>query len=77
MDKLTDIKVKYTTIKNEANEIKNEANERFLRIWAATEAQSIGHGGVSIVSKATGIARSRITRKKKRYYQVLHWKKVE
>ena len=70
MDKLTDIKVKYATIKN-------EANERFLRIWAATEAQSIGHGGVSIVSKATGIARSRITRKKKRYYQVLHWKKVE
>lgn len=58
MDKGTEIKAKYTTIKN-------EANERFLRIWAATEAQSIGYGGVSIVSKATGIARSRITRGKK------------
>ena len=58
MDKVTEVRAKYTTIKN-------EANERFLRIWAATEAQSIGYGGVSIVSEATGIARSRITRGKK------------
>ena len=58
MDRINEIRIKYSTI------IK-EANERFIRIWAATEAQSIGYGGVSLVSKATGIARSRITRGRK------------
>jgi len=58
MDKITDVRTKFAAIQS-------EANERFLRIWAATEAQSIGFGGVSIVSQATGIARSRITRGKK------------
>jgi len=58
MDKVAEVRAKYATIKK-------EANERFLRIWAATEAQSIGYGGVSIISEATGIARSRIIRGKK------------
>lgn len=58
MDKVTDIRTKYAAIQS-------EANERFLRIWAATEAQSIGFGGIAIVNEATGIARSRITRGKK------------
>ena len=62
MDILSTIRVKYETIKK-------ESNERFLRIWAATEAESIGYGGVSIVSQATGISRSRITRGKKEIQQ--------
>ena len=37
-------------------------NERALRRFAATEAQSYGHGGVSAVSRVTGIARSTISR---------------
>ncbi len=37
-------------------------NERGLRRFAATEAQSYGRGGVSAVSRATGIARSTISR---------------
>lgn len=32
-------------------------NERTRRIWSASEAKSFGHGGVSVVSEATGIAR--------------------
>ncbi len=32
-------------------------NERTRRIWAASEAKSFGHGGISAVSKATGISR--------------------
>jgi len=48
MDKVAEVRAKYATIKK-------EANERFLRIWAATEAQSIGYGGVSIISEATGM----------------------
>jgi hypothetical protein len=33
-------------------------NERTRRLWAATEARSLGRGGVSRVSKATGLSRS-------------------
>jgi hypothetical protein len=37
-------------------------NEKSRRIWAAAEASSIGWGGISIVSKATGISRTTITK---------------
>ncbi len=37
-------------------------NERELRIFAAAEANSYGHGGVSILSIITGLARSTIRR---------------
>jgi hypothetical protein len=39
-----------------------ELDERARRIWAATEARALGHGGVVLVSRATGIARSTIAR---------------
>lgn len=35
-------------------------NEASVRIWAAAEAQSWGHGGISSVSRATGISRTTI-----------------
>ena len=31
-------------------------NERTRRIWAASEARALGHGGISWVSEATGMA---------------------
>lgn len=36
-------------------------NEQTRRIWAAIEARSLGHGGVSALSKATGLSRNTIT----------------
>ena len=36
--------------------------ERSRRLWAATEAQAIGHGGIALVERATGISRSTIQR---------------
>jgi hypothetical protein len=36
--------------------------ERSRRVWAATEARAIGHGGIALVERATGIARSTIQR---------------
>lgn len=39
--------------------------ERAVRIWAASEALVIGHGGAPIVSDATGISRVRIGAGKK------------
>jgi hypothetical protein len=35
-------------------------DERVLRRWAATEAQALGWGGASAVTKATGISRTTI-----------------
>ena len=37
-----------------------ELDERSRRIWAATEANALGHGGITAVSKATGLAVSTI-----------------
>ena len=36
--------------------------ERSRRLWAATEARAIGHGGIALVERATGISRSTIQR---------------
>ena len=36
--------------------------ERSRRVWAATEAQAIGYGGIAQVARATGIAASTIQR---------------
>jgi DNA-binding phage protein len=36
--------------------------ERSRRLWAATEAQAIGYGGITQVARATGIAASTIQR---------------
>ena len=35
-------------------------DERTLRLWAAVEAQSLDHGGVSAVARATGLSRTTI-----------------
>ena len=36
-------------------------NERFRRLWSAAEAKVIGHGGIGLVSKATGQSRTTIS----------------
>ena len=41
--------------------IKSVLNERSRRIWAASEAIGIGHGGISTVMKATALSRNAIT----------------
>ncbi len=37
-------------------------DERGRRLWAATEAKAIGHGGIALVSRATGVSYSTIMR---------------
>ncbi len=49
-------------IRNKFRSLSGELSERSRRCWAAVEAASLGHGGVSTVSEATGIARSTIRR---------------
>lgn len=48
------------TIKTKYRVLKIELDERGRRMWAATEAKTLGHGGVAAVSRATGLAESTI-----------------
>jgi hypothetical protein len=47
-------------IKRKYEVLGKELDERARRLWAASEAMSLGHGGVVAVSRATGIAESTI-----------------
>lgn len=49
-----------TSITEKWHGLRPVLNERSRRIWAATEARTIGYGGVCIVSEATHIARDTI-----------------
>lgn len=39
------------------NRIKSELDERGCRLWAASEAMELGHGGIKAVAKATAWGR--------------------
>lgn len=47
-------------IQNKYEKLLPYLNEKTRRIWAATEAQSLGWGGISWVSRATGLSRTTI-----------------
>lgn len=47
-------------IRTKYNILQVEFDERARRMWAAAEAKALGHGGVTAVSKATGLAESTI-----------------
>jgi hypothetical protein len=48
-------------IKSKYNLIKRRLDEKTRRLWAAIEAKSIGRGGITLVSNATGLSRTTIT----------------
>ena len=37
-------------------------SERMRRLWAGTEARVLGHGGIAVVARATGLARNTVVR---------------
>lgn len=47
-------------IRTKYNILQVEFDERARRMWAAAEAKALGHGGVTAVSRATGLAESTI-----------------
>ena len=49
-----------TTIGTKYQAISVRFDEASLRIWAAVEARSLGHGGISLVAQATGLSRATI-----------------
>jgi hypothetical protein len=54
MEKIELIKAKYEPLKY-------VLNEKSRRLWSAGEAKALGWGGVSVVSRATGLSRTTIT----------------
>ena len=46
------------TIRKKYALLQVELDERRRRLWAASEAQALGHGGIAAVAKATGLAES-------------------
>ena len=51
-----------TAVQQKFKMLSPSMNERMVRLWSASEAQQIGRGGITIVSKATGIAHTTIRR---------------
>jgi transposase len=39
-----------------------ELNERSRRLWAASEVEALGHGGITVVAQATGLGKNTIRR---------------
>ena len=48
-------------IRDEYKVLSAVLNERQRRLWAASEARVLGRGGISSVSRATGLSRTTIT----------------
>lgn len=51
-----------TILRRKYRSVRAVLTERSRRIWAASEAVALGHGGIGFVEKATGISRSTISR---------------
>ena len=49
-----------TTIEAKSKALPGRLDEATLRLWAATEARSLGRGGVSTVAKTIGMLRTTI-----------------
>jgi transposase len=54
--------VNVTTLRRKYRGVRPVLTERSRRVWAATEALALGHGGIGMVERATGISRSTISR---------------
>lgn len=50
------------TLQEKFTDLAPVLTERSRRLWAATEARALGHGGIALVERATGISRSTIQR---------------
>jgi len=50
------------TVRTKYEALRPVLTERSRRLWAATEANALGHGGIALVEKATGVSRSTIQR---------------
>lgn len=50
------------TLRTKYRSLSGSLTERSRRLWAASEATALGHGGIALVERATGVSRSTISR---------------
>src|SRR3954453_22408984 len=50
------------TLRSKYESIQPFLNERARRLWSATEAMGLGHGGIAALAEATGMSRTTISR---------------
>ena len=50
----------YTALTEKFKTLSPVLNEHARRLWAATEALALGHGGISAAARATGLSRPTI-----------------
>src|SRR6516164_4999524 len=55
-------RVRLATLRAKHTALAPVFTERSRRLWAATEARALGHGGIGLVERATGISRATIQR---------------
>lgn len=55
-----DTEVILAKVQDKYNALAGLMDERVRRLWAATEAKGLGHGGISLVARATGLSRTTI-----------------
>jgi len=51
----------FDAVRQRFSRISGALNERLRRLFAATEAEVLGDGGISLVARATGVSRRAIT----------------
>jgi len=54
--------VNVETLRKKYDSLAPALGERSRRLWAASEALAIGHGGIALIERATGISRSTVAR---------------
>ena len=47
-------------LRTKYEQLRGVMDERVTRLWAASEAQALGRGGIAAVVEATGISKSRV-----------------
>ncbi|NJL60426.1 MAG: hypothetical protein HC887_13115 [Desulfobacteraceae bacterium] len=53
--------MKYKELQEKFGRIVSHLNEKSKRLWCANEAMSLGRGGITLVSAATGVSGTTIT----------------
>lgn len=51
-----------SSVKKKFNALKHALDEQCIRLWSATEAKEIGHGGIKILAEVTGLSEKTIKR---------------
>ena len=56
------MKIDEEVLRAKYDALRSVLDERSRRLWAATEAEALGHGGIAAVMRATGLSRNTVVK---------------